>query len=161
MRAPSSGGTRCVWGPSWRFYRDLLAYKQAPTAAECTRLEDAFDTLVETESRYAALDDRIIKTADKRAQLLAVLKDPDIPLHNNDMELAVRRRVRKRDVSFGPQSRDGAQAWDIFQTLAATAAKLGVGLFHYLCDRIAMPETTPSFAKRIAYWAGVAVPSVT
>ena len=68
----------------WRFYRDLLAYKQAPTAAECTRLEDAFDTLVETESGYAALDDRIIKTADKRAQLLAVLKDPDIPLHNND-----------------------------------------------------------------------------
>ena len=37
----------------------------------------------------AALDDRIIKTADKQAQLLAVLKDPDIPLHNNDMERAI------------------------------------------------------------------------
>ena len=34
--------------------RDLLAYKQAPTAAECTRFEDAFDTLVETESGYVA-----------------------------------------------------------------------------------------------------------
>jgi len=48
---------------SWRFYRDLLAYKQAPTAAECTRLEDAFDTLVETETGYAALDDRIIRNS--------------------------------------------------------------------------------------------------
>ncbi len=58
------------------------------------------------------------------------------------MELAVRRQVRKRDVSFGPQSRDGAQAWDTFQTLAATAAQLGVGFFHDLRDRIVMPETT-------------------
>jgi len=31
------------------------------------QLEDAFDTLVETETGYAALDDWIIKTADKRA----------------------------------------------------------------------------------------------
>ena len=46
------------------------------------------------------------------------------------MELAARRRVRKRDVRFGPQSRAGARAWDRFQTIAATAAKLGVGLFH-------------------------------
>ena len=29
-----------------------------------------------------------------------------------------------------PQSRDGARAWDSFQTLATTTAKLGVGLFH-------------------------------
>ncbi len=52
----------------WAFYRDLLAYRQAPTAAERTRLEDAFDALVEDETGYAALDDRISKTADKRAQ---------------------------------------------------------------------------------------------
>lgn len=143
----------------WAFYRDLLAYRQAPTAAERTRLEDAFDALVEDETGYAALDDRIIKTADKRAQLLAVLKHPDIPLHNNDMELAARRRVRKRDVSFGPQSRNGARAWDTFQTLAATAAKLGVGFFHYLRDRIVTPETTPTLAERVAQRAGIAVPS--
>ncbi|PDV97522.1 hypothetical protein [Candidatus Chloroploca asiatica] len=139
----------------WAFSRDLLAYQQAPTAAERTRLEDAFDALVEDETGYAALDDRISKTADKRAQLLAVLKHPDIPLHNNAMELAARRRVRKRDVSFGPQSRTGARAWDTFQTLAATAAKLGVGFFHYLHDRIVTPATTPTFAERLAQRAGV------
>ena len=96
---------------------------------------------------------------DAASPLLAVLKHPDIPLHKNDMELAARRRVRKRDVSFGPQSRDGARAWDTFQTLAATAAKLGVGFFHYLRDRIVTPETTPTLAERLAQRAGVAVPS--
>ena len=53
-----------------------------------------------------------------------MLELPDLPLHTNDMELAARRRVRKRDVSFGPQSRVGARAWDTFQTIAATAAML-------------------------------------
>lgn len=139
----------------WAFYRDLLAYQQAPTAAERARLDDAFDILIEQETGYAALDARIIKTADKREQLLAVLKHPDIPLHNNDMELGARRRVRKRDVSFGPQSRTGASAWDTFQTLAATATKLGVGFFHYLRDRMVTPATTPTLAERVAQRAGL------
>jgi len=120
------------------------------------RLSAAFDELVGRETGYDALDERIRKTADKRAQLLAVLELPDLPLHNNDMELGARRRVRKRDVRFGPQSRAGARAWDTFQTIAATAAKLGVGLFHYLRDRLVSPETTRSLAERIAERARLA-----
>ena len=134
----------------WELYRGLAAYRLSPSTAERTRLSAAFDTLVASKTGYDALDERIGKTADKRAQLLAVLELPDLPLHNNDMELGARRRVRKRDVSFGPQSRAGARAWDTFQTIAATAAKLGVGLFHYLRDRLVSPESTPSLADRIA-----------
>ena len=133
----------------WALYRALLAYQQAPTAQERARLADACDTLIDRETGYAALDARISKTADKRAPLLAVLELPDLPLHNNAMELAARRRVRKRNVRFGPQSRAGAGAWDTFQTLAATAAKLGVGLLHELRDRLVSPDTTPSLAERI------------
>jgi hypothetical protein len=134
----------------WELYRALLRYRCSPSEVERVRLSEAFDRLSRRETGYDALDERIQKTADKREQLLAVLSLPDIPLHNNDMELAARRRVRKRDVSFGPQSRAGARAWDTFQTIAATAAKLGVGLFHYLRDRLVSPETTPSLAERIA-----------
>lgn len=156
-RVPHHQAERTAFGMRyWTFYRDLLAYQQAPTAAEWDRLADAFDALVEDETGYAALDDRISKTADKRAQLLAVLTHPDLPLHNNDLELAARRRVRKRDVSFGPRSRTGARAWDTFQTLAATAAKLGVGFLHYLRDRVVTPETTPTLAERVGQRAGVA-----
>ena len=133
----------------WAFYRELVAYRAEPTAPERTRLSGAFDALVAQRTGYQDLDARIAKTAYNRDLLLAVLAHPDLPLHNNAMELAARRRVRKRDVSFGPQSRAGAQAWDTFQTIGATAAKLGVRLYHYLCDRLRHPTTTPSLADRI------------
>ncbi len=134
----------------WELYRALLKYRQAPTHQERARVSEVFDTRSQRKTGDTALDARISKTADKRAQLLAVRELPDVPLHNNAMELAARRRVRKRDVRFGPQSRAGARAWDTFQTIAATAAKLGVGLFHELRDRLVSPEATPALAERIA-----------
>jgi len=133
----------------WAFYREVVAYRAEPTASERERLSGAFDALVAQRTGYQELDARIAKTASNRELLLAVLEHPELPLHNNAMELAARRRVRKRDVSFGPQSRGGARAWDTFQTISATAAKLGVRLYHYLCDRLQHPSTTPSLAERI------------
>jgi hypothetical protein len=144
----------------WAFYRELVAYRAAPSAAERSRLYAAFDTLVAQRTGYQDLDARIAKTAYNRDLLLAVLDHPDLPLHNNAMELAARRRVRKRDVSFGPQSRAGARAWDTFQTITATAAKLGVRLYAYLRDRMLHPATTPSLAERIAERSRTAVLTV-
>jgi hypothetical protein len=140
----------------WAFYRELLAYREAPSLAERERLAAAFDRLVARRTGYDDLDARIAKTAYNRDLLLAVLDYPELPLHNNAMELAARRRVRKRDVSFGPQSRAGAQAWDSFQTIVATAAKLGVRLYHYLRDRLLHPESTPSLADHIRERSGAA-----
>lgn len=134
----------------WAFYRELVAYRAEPTASERVRLSGAFDKLVGQRTGYEELDARIAKTAYNRELLLVVLEHPEVPLHNNAMELAARRRVRKRDVSFGPQSRAGARAWDTFQTISATAAKLGVRLYQYLCGRLQHPTTTPSLAERIA-----------
>lgn len=133
----------------WAFYRALLAYRTAPTAAEGDRLRTTFATLCTRRTGYTALDERIAKTWFNRDLLLLVLDHPEIPLHNNDMELAARRRVRKRDVSFGPQSRTGARAWDTFQTIVATAIKLGVRVYDYFRDRLIAPATTPSLADRI------------
>jgi hypothetical protein len=128
----------------------LLKYRATPSEAERLRLRAGFDALMARRTGYEELDARIAKTAYNRELLLAVLDHPDLPMHNNDMELAARRRVRKRDVSFGPQSRAGARAWDTFQTIVATAAKLGVRLYDYLRDRLMHPEATPSLAERIA-----------
>lgn len=133
----------------WAYYRNLLAYREAPTLSERNRLRTVFDVLVAQQTGYDDLDARIAKTAYNRDLLLAVLEYPELPIHNNAMELAARRRVRKRDVSFGPQSRAGAQAWDTFQTIGATAAKLGVRLYHYFRDRCMHPATTPSLADHI------------
>lgn len=133
----------------WALYRQLAAYRAAPSTEERARLEAVFDQVMARRTGYDDLDARIAKTAYNRDLLLAVLDTPSLPLHNNDMELAARRRVRKRDVSFGPQSRLGARAWDTFQTIAATAAKLGVRLLEYLRERLTHPHTTPSLAERI------------
>ena len=120
----------------WRFYAALVAYRQQPTAAERARLEARFDTLFATETGYYALDERIRLTRAKKACLLLVLEHPELPLHNNPAELGARQRVRKRAISFGPRTAEGVQAWDTFQSLGATARKLGVNFYHYLQDRI-------------------------
>jgi len=104
------------------------------------------------------LDERIAKTQANRELLLGVLSHPEIPLHNNAMELAARRRVRKRDVSFGPQSEAGARAWDSFQTIIASAAKQSVRLYDYLLKRRTDPEITPSLADRIRERSRPALP---
>jgi hypothetical protein len=134
----------------WEYYRQLRAYRRAPTAEEAARLEAEFDELFSTRTGLAMLDERIALTRAKKTDLLRVLPHPELPLNNNAAELGARRRVRKRDVSFGPRTAAGKQAWDTFQTLAATAAKLGVSFGHYLHDRVSGARNMVSLAQRIA-----------
>lgn len=134
----------------WALYHELRRYQQHPCPVEADRLRQAFDDLVGQTTDYAALDARIAITADKRRGLLMVLKHPEIPLHNNPAELAVRRRVRKRDVSFGPRTVAGAQRWDSGQTIVATARQLGINVYTYVLDRVAGSRAMPALATVIA-----------
>jgi hypothetical protein len=134
----------------WAFYAELRAYREHPTPEDRRRLSRRFDRLFATVTGYRALDDQIAKTCAKKPFLLAVLAHPELPLHNNPAELAARRRVRKRDVSFGPRTPEGTQAWDTFQSLAATAQKLGVSFYHFLLDRLAQVGQIPPLARLIA-----------
>ena len=133
----------------WVYYDQLLAFRQHPSPQESARLAVDFDTLFATRTDYAALDQRVAKTQAKKGSLLLVLKYPELPLHNNPAELAVRQRVRKRDVSFGPRTQDGRRAWDTFATLAATAKKLGVSFYAYVQDRIAGSHLIPPLADLV------------
>ena len=134
----------------WSYYGDLRAYRAAPTAAARERLGATFDQLFATRTGYHALDDRIAKTRAKRCALLQVLEHPEVPLHNNPAELGARRRVRKRDVSFGPRTAAGVRAWDTFQTLVATTQKLGVSFYAYVRDRLTGAQQVPALAQLIA-----------
>jgi len=140
----------------WAYYHELQAYRAAPTAAERARLDAAFDTLFARRTGYWHLDERIAKTAAKKEALLCVLDHPEVPLHNNPAELGARHRVRKRDVSFGPRSRAGVAAWDIFGTITQTAAKLGVNVAHYFYDRLSGANRMPSLADLITQRAAEA-----
>jgi hypothetical protein len=133
----------------WTYYDQLLAYREQPTPEKAVWLDGAFEALFSTVTGYNALDERIAKTRAKKACLLMVLAHPEIPLHNNPAELGARVRVRKRDVSFGPRTRDGAKAWDTFMTLAVTATKLGVSFYHYIHDRVSGASQMPALADLI------------
>ena len=93
--------------------------------------------------------DRLLKRLhDNKAELLAVLDRPDIPLHTNGSENDIRCQVTKRKISGGTRSDDGRAkpAWgsgrqrllekpaercrDAFLSLAKTCKKLGVSFWH-------------------------------
>jgi hypothetical protein len=127
----------------WTYYGELRAYREAPRADTRAQLEAAFEELFATRTGYHALDDRLAKTRAKRSELLQVLAHPEVPLHNNPAELGARRRVRKRDVSFGPRTATGARAWDTFMTLVATTEKLGLSFYTYVRDRLTSTRQVP------------------
>jgi hypothetical protein len=133
----------------WAYYRRLRTYQRAPTCAMAADLATAFDALFSRQTGYADLDDRIAKTKAKRQALLRVLDKPYLPLTNNPAELAARRRVRKRDVSFGARSTAGIRAWDVFHTLIGTASLLGVNVLHYFLDRCSRAGRLPALADLI------------
>jgi hypothetical protein len=133
----------------WAYYDQLLEYRQRPTAQEALRLETEFDALFGAPSGYAELDKRMAATCAHKDALLLVLKFPELPLHNNPAELGARGRVRKRDVSFGPRTEDGKQAWDTFMTLAATTKKLEISFYEYVRDRILKKNAIPPLADLI------------
>jgi hypothetical protein len=133
----------------WEYYHQLVAYRQHPSAEKRLQLEAEFDELFATHTGYYDLDQRIQKTCVKKDPLLQVLQHPKLPLHNNASELAVRQRVRKRDVSFGPRSPLGAKAWDTFATLADTARKLGISFYAYIQDRVSQSHQIPHLATLV------------
>ncbi len=133
----------------WDFSDDLLAARARPPPEDRVRRARAFDTRWATETDYWALNDRIAKPRATKTAVLLVRVHPEIPLHNNPAELGARQRVRKRDVSFGPRTAEGARAWDTFMSLADTTRKLGVSFYHFMHDRVTGANQMPALADSI------------
>ena len=68
------------------YYRELLHDKKKPDKDEAARLERRFDELFGTRTGSTTFDARIEKTRAKKTSLLAVLRHPEVPLHNNAAE---------------------------------------------------------------------------
>ncbi len=133
----------------WDYYRKLLIYKEAPSAAVAEMLRAEFEQLFGTESGYQQLDERKRLTRAKIAELLLVLDHPELPLHNNPAELAARTMVQRRRISYGTQTDEGTKAIDTFMSLVSTTRKLGISFFEYVRDRISATGTIPSLAALI------------
>ena len=141
-----------VRGQIWDFYKKLLNFKELPLEEQQHQkelLSKEFDTIFNQKTTYDELNNRIEKTYSKKVKLLQVLELPYLPLHNNCAELAVRRKVRKRDISLHTMSTKGTQVQDAFMSVVETAAKLGVNAIDYIFDRITNKYQMPSLADLI------------
>jgi hypothetical protein len=142
----------------WDYYDQLLTYKAFPTQVEADRLSIEFDRIFSIKTDYEQLDERIEKTKKNKNQLLLVLENPFLPLHNNTSELGARDQGRRRDISFHTMSADGTESKDTFMTLAQTAKKLAVNFYHYVGDRIKKKYEMPSLANLISEKSKIIVP---
>jgi regulator of replication initiation timing len=133
----------------WDYYAELQAFRREPTVAAAERLSANFDRLFATRTGYDDLDDRIAKTREKKAELLTVLRHPEVPLHNNPAELGARVNARRRDVSLQTKNIRGTRALDTLTSIVQTAKKLGVRTCEYLRDRLTHRMALPSLATLI------------
>jgi hypothetical protein len=120
----------------WRFYADLKAYRTNPTTRRRGQLRVRFDRIFRRRTGFATLDRLLARLHANKAELLAVLDHPGIPLHTNGSENDIRCQVTKRKVSGGTRSDLGRDCRDAFLSLAKTCAKLGVAFWDYLGSRL-------------------------
>jgi hypothetical protein len=110
-----------------------------------------FDAMVAVRSGFASLDRLMNRLADNKADLLRVLKRPDIPLHNNGSENDIRCQVTRRKVSAGTRSDLGRDCRDALLGLMKTCAKLAIAFRDYLGARLRIPgaPNVPPLAELI------------
>jgi transposase IS66 family protein len=120
----------------WWFYRDLLAYKRQPSRRRKAEMRARFDRIFHRRTGFATLDRLLARLHANKAELLAVLDRPEIPLHTNGSENDIRCHVTKRKISGGTRSDQGRDCRDAFLGLAKTCAKLGITFWDYLGARL-------------------------
>lgn len=116
------------------YYEQLKEYKKHPTQEQKKFLEKRFDEIFSMKTGYQELDDRIVLTRKKKEKLILVLKYPQIPLHNNPAEIALRELVIKKKISYGTKSEEGRIAWENMMTIMDTCRKHNVSFMEYLKD---------------------------
>lgn len=120
----------------WTLYRDLKAYKGAPTPAAREVLSRRFDALCATRTCFVSLNHALDRMAKNKPELLRVLERPDLPLHNNLSENDIREYVKRRKISGGTRSEAGRRCRDTFASLKKTGRKLDVPFWPFVNDRI-------------------------
>jgi hypothetical protein len=133
----------------WDFYEVLKRYKSNSNIDFQRDIEQKFDFLFTTKTGYSELDKRIASTWRNREELLLVLDFPDIPLHNNGSEIAVREGVIKRKISYGTRSCLGKTAWENMLSILDTCRKQNVNFFKYTKDIYSNSFSMPRLADLI------------
>jgi hypothetical protein len=133
----------------WGLYEGLKAYKQNPTPSDKKRLNAWFDEIFTQTTASAMLNLALKRIYNNKSELLLVLDRPDIPLHNNSAENAIREYVKKRKISGSTRSETGRKCRDTFTSLKKTCRKVGISFWQYLKDRIENKGLIPNLPDLI------------
>jgi hypothetical protein len=133
----------------WKLYEGLKQYKQNPRAKVKARLQAQFDQIFTMQTSSATLNQALKRFYNNKSELLMVLERPDIPLHNNAAENAIREYVKKRKISGSTRTEAGRKCRDTFASLKKTCRKLGVSFWKYLKDRIEKINFIPNLSDLI------------
>ena len=123
----------------WDLYADLKAYKTDPRLQNPTFQEEIrqrFRELCRTRTAYQTLNGHLKRLLASQDELLRVLEDPRLPLHNNLSERDIREYVKRRKISGSTRSDEGRRCRDTFTSLKKTCRKLGISFWQYLRDRV-------------------------
>jgi Transposase IS66 family len=124
----------------WWFYRDLKAYRREPSARRRAELKARFGRIFRRRTGFVVLDRLLQRLHANKAELLMVLKRPEIPLHTNGSENDIRAQVTRRKISGGTRSDAGRDGRDAFLGLMKTCQKLGLSFWDYLGARLAIAD---------------------
>jgi hypothetical protein len=133
----------------WKLYEGLKRYKQNPRTKAKVRLQAKFDQIFTMKTSSATLNQALKRLHKNKSELLMVLERPEIPLHNNGAENAIREYVKKRKISGSTRSEAGRRCRDTFTSLKKTCRKLGISFWQYLKDRIEKINLIPDLSDLI------------
>ncbi|MGI9279062.1 MAG: IS66 family transposase [Endozoicomonas sp.] len=130
-------------------YDDLKAFKAEPDEEKALKVWLGFHALIQTQTYCEPLQDALSGLALIEEELLLVLKDPSLPLHNNLSESQIREYVKRRKVSGGTKSEAGRQCRDTFASLKKTCRLYGLSFWDYLTDRLTSSGSFPRLSGLI------------
>jgi len=129
------------------FYKKLKLFKKGLVSK--TEIQADFNHITGIKTGFAALDGVLLNTKKREYGLLAVLRYPFVPLHNNLCEQDLRENVIKRKVSGGTKTKLGTYSWDIGLSLVHTCRKLKISFYEYLRDRYSMTYQLPKLSELV------------
>ena len=127
---------KCCRNWLWAIYDDLKVFKAEPTEENAMKVRLGFFALIQTRTGCSALQEALSSLAVIEEELLLVLKDPSLPLHNNLSESLIREYVKRRKISGGTRSEAGRQSRDTFASSKKTCRLHGLSFWDYLTDRL-------------------------
>jgi len=131
----------------WQLYRDIKAYRGAPSQERKIALAAEFDRIFTGTTGFVTLDRLLARLHANKAELLVVLGAAGDPAahqrlgerHPLPEPAPAKAGVTRRRISAGTRSDAGRDARDTFLALAKTCAKLGIRFWDYLGARLAVP----------------------